>query len=74
MEQMGKSDPKDICVRRLAASCLNVVVQLLCAVMFCLGALWLVAVGLEFFNSFGISTIPPGLAYAEYRHADGRVY
>ncbi|MBE34462.1 MAG: hypothetical protein CMI16_02695 [Opitutaceae bacterium] len=66
--------PSSICYRQFGASCLNVVVQLIYVVIFCVFALWATAAALEVLHLIDVSTVPPGLKYVPYLHHDGNVY
>lgn len=74
MDDKAALRPRGICYRQCGASCLNVILQLLCVVVFCVGALWATAAILEALQLIQVSTVPPGLKYVPYLHQDGRVY
>jgi hypothetical protein len=52
--------------RKCRLSCISVVLQLLLAIVFILGSLWVASLLLEPLRILGITTVPPGLAYVEY--------
>lgn len=52
--------------RQCRLSCISVVLQLLLAIVFILGSLWVASLLLEPLRILGITTVPPGIAYVEY--------
>ena len=74
MDVSANMKPSGIFYRQCGASCLNVFVQLVCVVVFCVGALWATAAALEALHLVDVSTVPPGLKYVPYLHHDGRIY
>lgn len=52
------------CVRVVGASCLSVLLQLVCVAVLFVGSFFSVAYALEVVEVGGISTIPPGIKYA----------
>jgi hypothetical protein len=63
-----------VCIRQCGGSCLSVAFQVLTALVFIGFCAYLTAVFLESLNIVGISTIPPGINYVPFRHADGQFY
>jgi hypothetical protein len=54
------------CARQCQLSCISVILQLVLAVAFILGSLWLASLLLEPLRILGITTLPPGILFVEY--------
>ena len=54
------------CARQCRLSCISVLLQLVLAVAFILGSLWLASLLLEPLRILGITTLPPGILYVSY--------
>ena len=63
---VGKEGGSSALARQCQLSCISVVLQLILAAVFILASMWLASILLEPLRILGITTVPPGLAYAEY--------
>jgi hypothetical protein len=52
------------CRTAFVSTCLQIVVALACVLL----SLWIASLLLEWLNLLGITTVPPGIRYADYRH------
>lgn len=65
-DAVGKEAGSSALARQCQISCVSTVLQLFLAVVFILASLWLASILLEPLRILGITTVPPGIAYAEY--------